>query len=263
MNFLGVKKYKYDECNTLILPYPKEGGVSYGRGTRNGPRSIIKASQQVELHPYPDNLKIHTFMSLIGQAYNTGLPELTQMIKLGKEAGKFIMTIGGDHSLTPAAFKPWADDDVDILQFDAHSDLRDTYDGSKNSHACAMRRCLELNHKTNLYRFGIRNTSKEEEQYIKKNSHRIFRHTIPENKKLYLTFDVDAFDVSLMPATGTPEPGGYMWQETMHLLDSIVKYNEIVAVDVVEFAPIKGIEAYDFVVAKLCYEILRKISNSC
>ena len=263
MNFLGVKKYKYDECNTLILPYPKEGGVSYGRGTRIGPRSIIKASQQVELHPYPDNLKIHTFMSLIGQAYNTGLPELTQMIKLGKEAGKFIMTIGGDHSLTPAAFKPWADDDVDILQFDAHSDLRDTYDGSKNSHACAMRRCLELNHKTNLYRFGIRNTSKEEEQYIKKNSHRIFRHTIPENKKLYLTFDVDAFDVSLMPATGTPEPGGYMWNETMHLLDSIVKYNEIVAVDVVEFAPIKGIEAYDFVVAKLCYEILRKISNSC
>ena len=202
-------------------------------------------------------------MSLIGQAYNTGLPELTQMIKLGKEAGKFIMTIGGDHSLTPAAFKPWANDNVDIIQFDAHSDLRDTYDGSKNSHACAMRRCLELNHKTNLYRFGIRNTSKEEEQYIKKNSHRIFRHTIPENKKLYLTFDVDAFDVSLMPATGTPEPGGYMWNETMHLLDSIVKYNEIVAVDIVEFAPIKGIEAYDFVVAKLCYEILRKISNSC
>mgnify|MGYP003124922732 FL=1 len=202
-------------------------------------------------------------MSLIGQAYNTGLPELTQMIKLGKEAGKFIMTIGGDHSLTPAAFKPWANDDVDILQFDAHSDLRDTYDGSKNSHACAMRRCLELNHKTNLYRFGIRNTSKEEEQYIKKNSHRIFRHTIPENKKLYLTFDVDAFDVSLMPATGTPEPGGYMWNETMHLLDSIVKYNEIVAVDVVEFAPIKGIEAYDFVVAKLCYEILKKVLNSC
>ena len=202
-------------------------------------------------------------MSLIGQAYNTGLPELTQMIKLGKEAGKFIMTIGGDHSLTPAAFKPWANDNVDIIQFDAHSDLRDTYDGSKNSHACAMRRCLELNHKTNLYRFGIRNTSKEEEQYIKKNSRRIFRHTIPENKKLYLTFDVDAFDVSLMPATGTPEPGGYMWNETMHLLDSIVKYNEIVAVDVVEFAPIKGIEAYDFVVAKLCYEILRKISNSC
>jgi agmatinase len=201
-------------------------------------------------------------MSLIGQAYNTGLPELTQMIKLGKEAGKFIMTIGGDHSLTPAAFKPWADDDVDILQFDAHSDLRDTYDGSKNSHACAMRRCLELNHKTNLYRFGIRNTSKEEEQYIKKNSHRIFRHTIPENKKLYLTFDVDAFDVSLMPATGTPEPGGYMWQETMHLLDTLIKYNEIVAVDVVEFAPIKGIEAYDFVVAKLCYEILKKVLNS-
>ena len=90
-----------------------------------------------------------------------------------------------------------------------------------------MRRCMEINNKTNLYRFGIRNTSKEEEHYIKKNSHRIFRHTIPENKKLYLTFDVDAFDVSLMPATGTPEPGGYMWQETMHLLDTLIKYNEI------------------------------------
>ena len=263
MNFLGVKKYKYDECNTLIIPYPKELGVSYGRGTRNGPRAIIKASQQVELHPYPDNLKIHTFMSLIGQAYNTGLPELTQMIELAKKQNKLVMTIGGDHSLTPAAFKPWADDNVDILQFDAHSDLRNEYEGDKDSHACAMRRCLEMNHKTNLYSFGIRNTSLEEEIYIKENSHRIFRSTIPENKKLYLTFDVDAFDVSLMPATGTPEPGGYFWNETMHLLDSIVKYNEIVAVDVVEFAPIKGIEAYDFVVAKLCYEILRKVLNSC
>jgi len=126
-----------------------------------------------------------------------------------------------------------------------------------------MRRCMEINDKTNLFRFGIRNTSKSEEQYINKNKHRIRTNIIPENKKLYLTFDVDAFDISLMPATGTPEPGGYMWNETMHLLDSIIKYNEIVAVDVVEFAPIKGIEAYDFVVAKLCYEILRKISNSC
>ena len=263
MNFLGVKKYKYNECNTLIIPYPKEAGISYGRGTRNGPRAIIKASQQVELHPYPDNLKIHTFMSLIGQSYNTGLPELTQMIESAKKENKFVMTIGGDHSLTPAAFKPWSQEQVDILQFDAHSDLRNEYEGDKNSHACAMRRCLEMNHKTNLYRFGIRNTSLEEELYIRENSHRIFRHTIPENKKLYLTFDVDAFDVSLMPATGTPEPGGYMWNETMHLLDTIVKYNEIVAVDIVEFAPIKGIEAYDFVVARLCYEILKKVLNSC
>ena len=263
MNFLGVKKYKYDECNTLIIPYPKEAGVSYGRGTRNGPRAILKASQQVELHPYPDNLKIHTFTSLIGQAYQTGLPELSKMVIAGKEAGKFIMTLGGDHSITPTLFEPWANEDVDIIQFDAHCDLRDTYDGSKQSHACAMRRCMEINDKTNLFRFGIRNTSKSEEHYINKNKHRIRTNIIPENKKLYLTFDVDAFDISLMPATGTPEPGGYMWNETMHLLDSIIKYNEIVAVDVVEFAPIKGIEAYDFVVAKLCYEILRKISNSC
>ena len=263
MNFLGVKKYKYDECNTLIIPYPKEAGVSYGRGTRNGPRAILKASQQVELHPYPDNLKIHTFTSLIGQAYATGLPELSKMVVAGKEAGKFIMTLGGDHSITPTLFEPWANEDVDILQFDAHCDLRDKYDGSKTSHACAMRRCMEINDKTNLYRFGIRNTSKSEAQYIKDNSHRIRTNIIPENKKLYLTFDIDAFDISLMPATGTPEPGGLMWNETMHLLDSIVKYNEIVAVDVVEFAPIKGIEAYDFVVAKLCYEILKKVSNSC
>ena len=100
-------------------------------------------------------------------------------------------------------------------------------------------------------------------KYIKDNSHRIRTNIIPENKKLYLTFDIDAFDISLMPATGTPEPGGLMWNETISLLDEIIKKNKIVAVDVVEFAPIKGIEAYDFVVAKLCYEILRKISNSC
>ena len=166
------------------------------------------------------------------------------------------MTLGGDHSLTPTLFEPWANEGVDIIQFDAHCDLRDKYDGSKTSHACAMRRCMEINDKTNLYRFGIRNTSKSEAQYIKDNKHRISTNIIPENKKLYLTFDVDAFDISLMPATGTPEPGGLLWDETLNIIKIAAKNSNIVGADINELSPIKGFNSYNFLVAKLAYKIL-------
>jgi agmatinase len=117
---------------------------------------------------------------------------------------------------------------------------------------------MDLNEDTELYSFGIRNMSRSEDEYIKQNKHRIHRNNLPRGKELYLTFDVDAFDVSIMPATGTPEPGGLLWEETIELIKTICYQNKIVAVDVVELAPIENIPAYDFVVAKLCYHILNE-----
>lgn len=247
MNFLGVESYSYEDCNILIVPYGNEDNVSYGAGASYGPQAIIHASQEVELHPYPDNLKIHTLSKT---------NDLSQTVKQAKQDGKFVMILGGDHSLTSHAYQHY---NTDIIQFDAHCDLRDSYLGNPQSHACAMRRCMELNEDTSLYSFGIRNMSKSEDKYIQQNTHRIYRDVTPEGKELYLTFDVDAFDVSIMPATGTPEPGGLLWEETIELIKAVCKQNTIVAVDIVELAPIKHMPAYDFVVAKLCYIILQEL----
>ena len=247
MNFLGVESYSYEDCNILVVPYGNEDNVSYGTGTLYGPQAIIHASQEVELHPYPENIKIHTLSKT---------NDLSQTVKQAKEDNKFVIILGGDHSLTSHAYQHY---NTDIVQFDAHCDLRDSYLGNPQSHACAMRRCMELNEDTNLYSFGIRNMSKSEDEYIQQNSHRIHRDVIPEGKELYLTFDVDAFDVSIMPATGTPEPGGLLWEETIESIKAICQRNKIVAVDIVELAPIKNMPAYDFVVAKLCYIILQEL----
>ena len=156
-----------------------------------------------------------------------------------------------------------------ILHFDAHADLRNSYNNQKFSHASAIRRCLD--HKNvSLVSFGIRNISKEEVPYLKKNSNRIeifwakdkkkwnlkkFKRII-SNKTVYLTFDVDGFDSSLMPATGTPEPGGLFWDETLEILKIAAKNSNIVGADINELAPIKGFNSYNFLVAKLAYKIL-------
>ena len=156
-----------------------------------------------------------------------------------------------------------------ILHFDAHADLRNSYNNQKFSHASAIRRCLD--HKNvSLVSFGIRNISKEEVPYIKKNSKRIeifwakdkkkwnlekFKRII-SNKIVYLTFDVDGFDSSLMPATGTPEPGGLFWDETLEIIKIAAKNSNIVGADINELSPIKGFNSYNFLVAKLAYKIL-------
>ena len=250
MNLFGVEEYSYEDCNVLVVPYGKADGCSWGAGTKEGPTAIIRASQEVELHPWPDNIKIHTMDHSL--TYRDA-DIYSGIIEQAKKDNKFVFTLGGDHSLTSHAFKHY---NTDIVQFDAHCDLRDSYDNNPQSHACAMRRCMDLNEDTELYSFGIRNMSKSEEEYTKQNIHRIFRNRLPKGKELYLTFDVDAFDVSIMPATGTPEPGGLLWEETIELVKTICYQNKIVAVDVVEHAPIANIPAYDFVTAKLCYHIL-------
>ena len=156
-----------------------------------------------------------------------------------------------------------------LLHFDAHADLRDSYNGEKYSHASAIRRCLDYKN-VSVISFGIRNISKNEISYLKKNSNRInifwakdkknwnlkkFKKLI-KNKNVYLTFDVDGFDSSIMPATGTPEPGGLFWDETLNIIKIAAKNSNIVGADINELSPIKGFNSYNFLVAKLAYKIL-------
>ncbi len=183
----------------------------------------------------------------------------------------FPMTFGGEHSITPGCIVPFTKKykDICLLHFDAHADLRESYNGEKFSHASAIKRCLDYPN-VSLISFGIRNISKSEIPFLKKNSYRIkifwakdkmkwdlskFKKLI-QNKKVYLTFDVDGLDSSIMPATGTPEPGGLLWDETLNIIKIAAKNSQIVGADINELSPIKGFNSYNFLVAKLAYKIL-------
>jgi len=183
----------------------------------------------------------------------------------------FPMTFGGEHSITPGCIVPFTKKhkNLCLLHFDARADLRESYNGEKLSHASAIRRCLD--HKNvSVISFGIRNISESEISYLKKNSSRIdifwakdkakwnlkkFKQLI-KNKTVYLTFDVDGLDSSIMPATGTPEPGGLFWDETLNIIKIATKNSNIVGADINELSPIKGFNSYNFLVAKLAYKIL-------
>ena len=184
---------------------------------------------------------------------------------------KFPLILGGEHSLTPGAIRPFVKKfgKICLLHFDAHADLRNSYNGNKFSHASAIRRCLD-NPNVSVISFGIRNISSTEMLFLNKNKKRIrifwakdklkwnlnkFRKII-RNKKVYITFDVDGLDSSIMPATGTPEPGGLFWDETMKIIKIAAQISNIVGADVNELSPIKGFDSYNFLVAKLAYKII-------
>ena len=276
--FLGIdNKFSINE-KAIVIPFGLEKTVSYGSGTKNGPKEIIKASHQVEL--YDEEFNCEPFKKIgiktikpfkINKNIKIALNQISKLNERILSKKKFPLTLGGEHSITPGCIKPFVKkfNKILILHFDAHADLRNSYNNQKFSHASAIRRCLDYKN-VSLVSFGIRNISKEEVPYLKKNSKRIeifwakdkkkwnlkkFKRII-SNKIVYLTFDVDGFDSSLMPATGTPEPGGLFWDETLDIIKIAAKNSNIVGADINELSPIKGFNSYNFLVAKLAYKIL-------
>ena len=276
--FLGIDN-KFDiKQKSVVIPFGLEKTVSYGGGTKNGPKEIIKASHQVEL--YDEELNCEPFKVIgvktikpfkINKNINKALKQISLLNQKSIEKNLFPLTLGGEHSITAGCIEPFVKSykNVTILQFDAHADLRNSYNNQKYSHASAMRRCLDFKN-VNLISIGIRNISKEEIPFLKKNDSRIkifwakdkkkwnlkyFKRLI-KNKNVYLTFDVDGLDSSIMPATGTPEPGGLFWYETLSLIKTTFKYANVIGADINELAPIKGFNSYNFLVAKLAYKIL-------
>ena len=276
--FLGIdNKFNFKE-KVVIIPFGLEKTVSYGGGTRNGPKEIIKASHQVEL--YDEELNCEPYKKIgiktlkpfkINRNIKKALKKIAEVNKEILDNKLFPMTFGGEHSITPGCIMPFVKKHkkIYLLHFDAHADLRESYNGEKFSHASAIRRCLD--HKNvSVISFGIRNISKNEMPFLKKNKSRInifwakdkakwdlkkFQKLI-KNKTVYLTFDVDGLDSSIMPATGTPEPGGLLWDETLNIIKIASKNSNIVGADINELAPIKGFNSYNFLVAKLAYKIL-------
>tara|TARA_Y100001936_G_scaffold253504_1_gene318565 strand:+ start:948 stop:1832 length:885 start_codon:yes stop_codon:yes gene_type:complete len=276
--FLGIEnKFNFKE-KVVIIPFGLEKTVSYGGGTKYGPKEIIKASHQVEL--YDEELNCEPFRKIgiktlkpfkISGNIKKALKKISDINHEILNKNLFPMTFGGEHSITPGCILPFTKKfkKICLLHFDAHADLRESYNGEKYSHASAMKRCLD--HKNvSIISFGIRNISKSEIPILKKNSKRInifwakdkanwnmnkFKKLI-KNKIVYITFDVDGLDSSIMPATGTPEPGGLFWDETLSIIKIACQNSNIVGADINELAPIKNFNSYNFLVAKLAYKIL-------
>tara|TARA_B100000686_G_C16700533_1_gene923115 strand:- start:624 stop:1502 length:879 start_codon:yes stop_codon:yes gene_type:complete len=276
--FLGIdNKFNFKE-KVIVVPFGLEKTVSYGGGTKNGPKEIIKASHQVEL--YDEELKCEPFKKIgiktlkpvkIKNNINKAINQISEINKKILDNKLFPITLGGEHSITPGCIKPFVKKykKLTLLHFDAHADLRESYAGEKFSHASAIKRCID--HKNvSVVSFGIRNISSEEIPILNKNKKRINIYWAKDKKKwnlkkfkkliknqdVYITFDVDGFDSSIMPATGTPEPGGIYWDEALEIIKIACKNSRIVGADVNELAPIKGFNSYNFLVAKLVYKIL-------
>jgi agmatinase len=280
--FLGIEE-KYlstiQDAKVVVVPFGLENSVSYGGGTKNGPKAIIKASHQAEL--FDEEFWIEPFRNygiatmkapkINFESIPKALDQLEQITKDILDANKFPLILGGEHSITAGSIRPFVKlyPDLAILHFDAHADLRDGYAGEHFSHASALRRVMD-NPISTLISCGIRNISASEIPYLENNQHRIHMHFAKDKhlwdfkkivaplkgRKVFLTFDIDGFDSGIMQATGTPEPGGLLWYDAINIIKEASKICDIVGADVVELSPVKSLHSCDFLTAKLCYKIL-------
>lgn len=251
---------KFGEAKVAILPVPYEKTTSYKKGTKKAPESILKASSELEL--YDEELEVEPYKVGI-----TTLNEIKNLEELEKlETDKFLITIGGEHTITLPLVKRFPEEKLSILHIDAHADLKDKFEGNKICHATVMRRISEFN--KNITQLGVRSLSKEESDFIKsydiktffmkdlvynKNYVKDIIKTLKED--VYLTIDVDALDPSIIPDVGTPEPGGLRWYQLLNLLKQVFRERNVIGVDVVEFCPNKETNS-DYILAKLIYKII-------
>lgn len=284
-NFLALEDDHSNFVNSeiVILPAPYEHTVSYGGGTKFGPQAIIEASHFVEFYDDETNKEI-----CFEQGIAT-LPELDYDGKIDKEAldllynkvkelldhNKFVVTLGGEHTISSAPIRAHLEkySNMSVLQLDAHSDLRDEYEDNKYSHACIMARVAEFMDPKKFTQVGIRAQCIEESQFIKEKGVNTFyasairtgNHGENWQKKvvdslsdeIYVTFDVDYFDPAIMPSTGTPEPDGFLYSETLDVFREIKRQGKkIIGLDVVELAPIQNLSHPDILTARLIYKIL-------
>ena len=276
--FLGYEANTKIKSKVVIIPFGLEKTVSYGRGTKNAPKEIIKASHQVEL--FDEELKKETFRNIgiktlrpfkIKNSMQSAMKQLATINKHLLTKKLFPLVLGGEHSITSGSIRPFVKKfkSLYILHFDAHADLREQYEGEKFSHATAIKRCLDFKN-VKVVSFGIRNLSQEEMKFYNKNKKKIkifwssekkkWKESeiikIFKNKNVYITFDVDGFDSSLMPATGTPEPGGLFWDDVLPIIRNVCSVSNVVGADINELAPIKEFNSCNFLVAKLAYKLL-------
>jgi agmatinase len=280
--FLGLDEEAsdYEGAKAVILPVPYESTTSYGGGTSGGPGAILEASRYIELYdqeldsePWEAGIATLPQLHLTGSGPGEAMAELRRAYDRVLEAGpdKFIVTLGGEHSISAPPIQSWVerlgDERLTVLQFDAHTDLRPAYEGTPHSHAAVMH---QVHRDVEIVAVGIRALTAEEARLARDrdNIHVFYADEVHKGEawmdrvlerltgNVYITFDVDGFDPSLVPSTGTPEPGGLEWYPVLRLLRRVFEATKVRGVDVVELAPIPGLHAPDFLVAKLIYKMI-------
>ena len=271
-----------NKARVVILPVPYDRTTTYIPGVRNGPQAIISASKQLEFYDQESKkdireIGIHTLDEiepLAGGPLDM-INVVTEVVHDLISKDKFIVMIGGEHSISLGVIKPLKETYpyLSILYLDAHADLRESYEGSPYSHACTARRITEM---APIVLVGIRSISEEESLYIEKEKLRLIsmqdiikdsstvESTHPWQDKIidylsddvYISIDLDVLDPSFMPAVGNPEPGGFSWYDILTFLKKVVKRKKVRGFDVVELCPIPSLKAPDFIAAKLIYKIL-------
>ena len=264
-----------------VIPVPYEKTVSYGHGTDSGPDAILAASAQLETfdgHSNPSELGIYTAETVNCSPEATeSLANIRQSVAASlKHDGAIPVILGGEHTISSAVVAAFVEkygaENIGVVHFDAHCDLRDTYDETPWSHACVMRRVHEMG--VNIYQIGTRSYCLEERDYRDKHcipfvdAERLHREgldvvSLPADfpPNIFISFDIDALDSAVMPATGTPCPGGLTWYQAMWLVEKLTKARKCVGFDVVEFAPIEKLHFADFAAAQLVYNIMGYVAR--
>ena len=286
-NFLGIEKQysAFETSKVVVLPAPYEHSVSSGTGAKNGPEAILKASRQVEFFDEETKREIykeHSIATLPPLVFEKKKDEIALQLVYDTvfemvERQKFLVMLGGEHSISSASIAAHAKlySNLSVLQFDAHSDLRTEYLGYKYSHASVMARVCEFLDPRHLVQVGVRAQCKEEAEFIRDHGiNTFYAHDIRRgnytrvlkywddfvveklSENVYITFDVGAFDPSIMPAVGRPQPNGLLWDEVLQCIRKIARKRRIVGCDIVELAPIKGLHHADVTAAKLITKIL-------
>lgn len=284
-NFLAISEAysNYDNSQIAIVQVPYEHTVSYGGGTKDAPKAIIDASAFVEFYDDEFDTELCFEKGIVtleeidlSNCYDKKmLDKVENFIDKLLDDKKFVVTLGGEHTISTAPIKSHfkKHPNMSVLHFDAHSDLRNEYQDSKYSHASFMARVCDFFPTKNITQVGIRALCREEREFIRKNSiNTFFASAIRRglhsekwqeevantlNDEVYITFDVDYFDPAIMPTTGTPEPDGFLYNETLEIFRKIKESGKkIVGLDVVELAPIEGIDHTNLTTARLIYKIL-------
>jgi len=261
-----------DNAKIVIIPVTYDGTSTWGKGADKGPEAIIESSANMELYDIETDFEVYKKGIFTDQLVgDLSFPEdvvelLTGKVQYYIEEGKFVVVIGGEHSDSIGSIKAHNEkyENLSVLQLDAHLDLRDEYNGSKYNHACVMARAKEL---CPVVQVGIRSMDSSEKQFANKEniffakdiynkSDWIGKVVSQLSEKVYITIDLDVFDPSIMPSTGTPEPGGLLWYDVLGLLRSVFKQKEVVGFDVAELCPDARNKAPDFLAAKLIYKLL-------
>lgn len=263
---------KYDTSPIVVVPVAYDGTSTWGKGADQGPAALLEASANMELYDIETDSEV--YLKGIATAAALGgfdTPEamvkaVEQEVRKHLKADKFVVTLGGEHSVTIGAVYAHASQfkDLTVLQLDAHTDLRQEYEGSKNNHACVMARVAE---KVPFVQVGIRSMDVAEKagvqpgrifyaEHIHNQTNWIPRVLEQLSSKVYVTIDLDVFDPSIMPSTGTPEPGGMYWYQVLELLKAVNETADIVGFDVVELSPKEGNRSPEFLAAKLVYKLL-------